>query len=167
MIKVILYCGLILIIAGCSIFRNTSKDSSEKIEVNEIQYGICETKRARIENMESSPSGNHIRSTEFSLVEQTDRIPGNIGQKFGVEFIIKSTIENYIFVEQVWMFPKSIIDDEGKTFNELRYKIKKPTNKKTYSTYTLEKEYEIVKGVWTYQMFYEGEKIYERKFYVE
>jgi hypothetical protein len=42
-----------------------------------------------------------------------------------------------------------------------------PANKKINSTYIIEYEYEIIYGVWTFEMFYEGRKIYERKFYME
>lgn len=165
--KNIIYFVLILIISGCSIFRKTSKDSLISIDFKEFGYGTCETKTVYNEKMEKSPSGNHIQSTGFSLMQQTDKIPGKVGQKFGVEYTMKSNITKDIIVEQVWIFPKSIIDDKGKEFNELRYYIKKTTNEKTYSTYTLEKDYEVVNGEWTYQMFYGGKKIYERKFYIE
>ena len=165
--KNIIYLLLILTISGCSTLRKTSNDSSFKISFKEFGYGICETKTVSSEEMENSPSKNHTFSTRFTLIQQTDRIPGKIGQKFGIEYKIKSNITRDILVEQVWIFPKSITDDKGKEFNELRYKIDKSTNDKTYSTYVIEKDYEVVKGEWTYQMFYGGEKIYERKFFVE
>ena len=163
----IIYLILILNIIGCSNFSKTSNDSNLKIDFQELGYGICETKTIYNETMKNSPSGNHIISTGFTLIEQTDRIHGKIGQKFGVEFNMKSNITKEILIEQVWIFPKLITDDNGKTFNETRYMVEKYTNEKTYSTYTLEKDYEIVKGEWVYQMFYNGKKLYERKFYID
>jgi len=157
----------ILLVFGCSNVRKVNSDMPLKLDLKELNYGICETETEYIEKAESSPSGNHIYSYGFKLIKQTDRIPGKLGQKFGIEFIMKSNVTKLISVEQVWIFPTIIKDDKGKEFKELRYTIGKPTNENTYSTYTLEKEYEVVKGEWIYQMFYDGKKIYERKFYIE
>lgn len=165
--KTIIYLLLIMTISGCSTLKKMSNDSSSKVSFKEFGYGICETKSVYNEEMENSPSRNHTLSTRFTLIQQTDRVPGKIGQKFGIEYKIKSNITRDILVEQVWIFPKPITDEKGKEFKELRYKMEKSTNDKTFSTYVMEKDYEVVKGEWTYQMFCDGDKIYERKFYVE
>lgn len=158
---------LTLMIASCSVLHRTPGNQSPKIKFSELDYGICKTTTVYQEHMENSPSGNYSQSTGFKLLEQTDKIPGKIGQEFGIEYILRSGITTDILIEQVWIFPGTITDDQGKKFKELRYSVSKPTNERTYSVYTLEKDFEVVKGTWTYQMFYKGKKIYERKFYVE
>jgi hypothetical protein len=117
--------------------------------------------------MKNSPSGSRILSNGLTILKQTDHIPGKLGVNFGTLYIMKANVTKNIPVEEVWIFPSSMKDDNGKEFRMLRYTIEKPTNQETYSTYSFEQKYEIVKGKWIYQMFYHGVKIFERKFYVE
>ena len=162
--KTAIYLVLFLSFTGCSIFKN---ESSLKINVEELGYGIGETKSVSIKTMDNSPTGTHRLSKGFTITQKTDTIPGEIGKQFGVVYIMHATIYKDILVEQVWTFPAPMVDDNGKEFKELRYQILKSTNEETYSTYFLEKEYEVIKGEWIYQMFYDDQKIFERKFYIE
>ncbi len=158
---------LMLLVNGCVLNIKTSKDSFSDVNSIILEYGICATDALYNQKMEASPSGNYTRLTGFKLLEQTDTIPAKIGQEFGVHYILKSDVTKSITIEQIWNFPKAIINKEGKVFTQLRYEVNKTTNSRTYSTYILEKDYEIVKGEWTYQMRYAGKKLYERKFILE
>lgn len=138
-----------------------------KIEFKEINFGLFETQNIHIEKMLDSPSGNLVLSNSHRLLKKTDKIPVIIGQKFGIEYKIEAVDSKIITVEKVWIFPKEIIDDKGKVFKEVRYNAKTLTNYETYTDYNLEKNFEVVKGDWTFQMFYNGHKIYEKIFHLE
>lgn len=156
---------LVIILLGCDTAKRTIKVM--EVDFKELKYGICETEAIYSEKMTSSPSGKRTYSSGFKLLEQTERVPAILGQKFGIEYEITSSFTGEITVEQVWIFPTKIRDENGGEFKEVRYKIDKSTNERTYSTYTLEKDYEVVKGEWTYQMYFNGKRIHERKFYLE
>jgi hypothetical protein len=114
--------------------------------------------------MPESPSSKRAFSDNFRIVEQSDTVPARLGQKFGVIFQMDSDIDQLLEVEQVWIFPSPIRLADGREYKEVRYKISKPTNEPTYSLYELESQYELVKGEWMYQMFYQEKKIFEKKF---
>ena len=152
---------------GLKSTNTTKNDKPFKVSFHELRYGICKTDSLYKQDLKTSPSGNQIISEAFKLIKKTDRIPGEVGQQFGVEYILESDFIGYLPVQQVWIFPEVITDGKGKAFKEARYTTEKPINSKTYSTYTLEKDFEVVKGEWIYQMWYDQEKLYERKFYIE
>lgn len=160
---------LVYVLACVIILTASSAIYKQNIELTfkEIDFGICKTEHVYDIKSKKSPTGQQSFTDKFTLIKQTDKIPAIIGQNFGVQYRIESNVTKDILVEQVWIFPKEMIDDNGKKFKEIRYMIKKPTNLTTYSTYCLEKDYEVVKGTWVFQMFYKGEKLHERTFYVE
>ena len=137
------------------------------LQVQELKSGMSESRTVYKKEMTDSPSGLQSFSDHFRVVKQTDSIPARLGQKFGVIFQMNSNVDDFLEVEQVWIFPSPIRFADGKEFKEVRYNIEKPTNEPTFSFYELENEYEVVKGEWIYQMFYKGKKIFEKKFYLE
>lgn len=165
--KKILFLLSVILISGCSIRKKTESNKSIKIEFKELNYGVYTTKTIYTEKQNNSPSGERTLSDEIESIEQSNKVEGKLGQKFGVEYMLQSNQTTDIIVEQVWLFPTEMTNDKGKTYQELRYKVEKPTNDETYSLYSLDKEFEIVKGEWIFQMFYNGNKLCERKFIVE
>ena len=161
---------LTILILTAALFACSHKvmknENSFQLNFHELRYGICETDELYQQQMPNSPSGHQVISNRFRLIAKTDTIPGEIQQKFGVEYILESNATGSVPIQQVWIFPRTVHDENGKSFDEVRYTIEKPLNEKTYSTYIMEKDFEIVKGKWTLQMWYGGNKIYERNFYV-
>jgi len=156
-----------ILISSCSVFKKVEKENTITVNFKELSYGTCTTKTIYTEKQKNSPSGELTLSNNFKLIEQTNKIPASLGQRFGVEYILQSNVTTDIIVEQVWIFPTSIKNEKGKIYKELRYKAEKPTNDETYSVYAFDKEFEIVKGEWIFQMIYNGNLLCEKKFYVE
>ncbi|MEH6407959.1 MAG: DUF3859 domain-containing protein [Leeuwenhoekiella sp.] len=165
--KTAIYLILILTITGCRTQNEVSKNSIVQIDFIELGYGICTVKTLTSEKMENTPTGTHNVSTNFKLIEKTDRIPIKIGQQFGVDYLLKSDIYTEIPVEFVWTFPESITNENGEVFKEIKYTRNVSTNENNHSTYTLNENYLLVKGEWKYEVLYKGKKIYQRKFYLE
>ena len=151
---------------SCASPKSKQKNESFEIRFHELRYGICETDELYQQRMPNSPSGHQIISDRFRLIAKTDTIPGELQQQFGVEYILESNATGHVPVEQVWIFPRTLRDENGRSFDEVRFITEKPLNEKTYTTYMMEKDFEIVTGKWTFQMWYGGKKIYERSFYV-
>jgi hypothetical protein len=154
----------LIIIFGCAASR---KSEDHLIKVTELNYGISKTDEPLKATMDASPSGTHSLADNFSITKKTDRVPAIPGQQFGTEYIIKTKRAEVVTLEQVWIFPQEIKDDKGNVFTEVRYPMHKQTNEKSYSNYTLEKNFEIVKGKWTFIMLHEGKEIFRRDFYLE
>ena len=156
-----------VLLAACTSTHTTKQDNLVSLKVQELNSGISQSRAVYKEEMTDSPSGLHSFSDNFRIVKQTDTIPARLGQKFGVIFQMTSSADRPLEVEQVWIFPSPIRFADGREFKEVRYKVEKPTNEPTFSFYELENEYEVVKGEWIYQMFYQGKKIFEKKFHIE
>lgn len=166
MFKTFRYLVLVLIFIGCSGQRNIN-GSPPEIEFIELGYGLCSVNTGKIQKMDNSPSGIHYISSDFNLIKRTSNVPAEIGQRFGVAYILKSPDYKEVQVEVVWIFPKPISNSKNETFTEVRYVNNKRTNEDHHETYALNSDYLIEKGNWMYQMFIDGKKMYEREFNLE
>lgn len=160
------YFVLALLFIGCSSQRDFGS-VVEGVEFIELGYGICNVNTSQTERMDNTPTGVHEISSNFKLIKKTDQIPARIGQRFGVDYVLKSLDYKDVKVEIVWTFPEPIKNDKGKIYKEIRYINSKATNEDYHETYVLNSDYLIVKEDWKYQMFMGGKKLYERKFYLQ
>lgn len=164
--KILGYLILAIIFNSCAGQKDVYK-SSANIEFIELGYGICSVKMKESRRMDNAPSGVHDISYDFNLIKRTDQIPAETGQRFGVDYLLKSPEYKEVQVTIVWTFPKPITNDAGETFSEVRYVNNKSTNENYHETYGLNSDYILVSGEWNYQMFIDSKKIYERKFYLK
>jgi hypothetical protein len=138
-----------------------------QITFKELAYGPCETKKLRQEKMSQSPTGTYTISDDIKILKKSKRMKGKIGAQFGIVYVLESAKTEDVTIEQVWIYPRTVVDDKGKRFTELRYPIERTTNQETYTTYSLDKPYEVVLGWWRYRAYYQGKMIFEKSFYVE
>lgn len=127
-------------------------------------YGICNLNTSQTERMDNTPTGVHEISSNFKLIKMTDQIPTGIGQRFGVDYVLKSLDYKDVQVEIIWTFPQPFKNKEGKTYKEVRYINSKTTNEDHHETYVLNSDYLIVKGEWKYQMFMGGKNCMKENF---
>lgn len=140
---------------------------SQEIKFKEIGYGITTGGEIIIKHkLKDSPSKLHNTIDNSDLKIKTDSIPAKIGVQFGVFYKLKSKKDILVPVNIIWSYPKGMTDYNGTKITETSYTIEKDTNYKTFSSYTLEGEYELVKGTWTFQMYHLGQKIYQKEFYL-
>ncbi len=156
-----------LLLTGSALAQRTKTVERISLEVKELDSGIGYSRTLYKEHMPESPSSKRAFSYDFWIVDQSDTLPALLGQKFGVIYEIDSEVGRPVDVEQVWIFPSPIRLSDGREYKEVRYMISKPTNSPTYSLYELETTHELVKGEWIYQMFYQGRKIFEKRFVLE
>jgi len=159
-VKNIFFFILLTTLAGCS---NGPKDAV----FHEISYGICKVPDFIPFDSEDSPSGNYRYGASTKIVTKTDTIPAILNSVFGISYQVDSKTNEEIVLEKIWIPPTEIIDDNGKKFKKIKVKSKTKTNKLIYSYYFLEKEYEIIKGEWIVQFFFDGKKLHERKFFLK
>lgn len=157
---------LFLILFSCC---STFSFAQSKIKVKKLRYGIClPDSAAQPVALQTSPTGTQKISSGFYLVKQTNKIPAKMGQRFGVAYIIQTDPRiKAVEVECVWVYPTPITNPKGGVFKDVRYSSVESTNKSTYSNYSLDKEYEVVKGKWLLQLYYKKVKIFEQSFIVE
>ncbi len=160
--KVIGILILALVFVGCGASKNLNSNSN--IDFVELAYGICSVNIEQAQSMENSPSGIHYISSDFNLLQRTDKIPAKQGQRFGVAYLLKSPEYKEVQVEVVWTFPEPVKSINGRIYKEVRYLDTHSTNEDFHETYALNSEYPIVKGDWKFELFVNGDKLYERNF---
>lgn len=149
----------------------SDNDSSKKylsdIGIVELNYGICQSRISGTKILADSPTGVHEEATDFKIVENTADIPCHSNQKFGVHYVVKARENINVPVEIRWTFPKEIENEYGQRFSQVAYTAYVSTNEDHHAAYTLGKKYLEVKGDWKYEMFHNGNKLYEKKFHLK
>lgn len=148
---------------------NMAKTNSASLTFKELSYGVISAGGTSVvdDDDDKSPSGNTVKHTKLSVSEVTDTIIGEIGAVFGVNFILQSNVNAYIPVTRKWTFPSKIGDSSGEKVKSVSRQDVITTNSNQWMYYTLEQEYEIVKGKWMLQYFYKGQEIYKKTFILE
>ncbi|MEI9943528.1 MAG: DUF3859 domain-containing protein [Chitinophagaceae bacterium] len=144
--------------------RAPASSSARQLEFIEIKYGVAKVVRESSEQFKNSPSGERGNLSEFSIIKITDSVQAELKANFGVEYMIKAMDTVNIDVEIEWIFPEKIKNEAGKKFKSIKYTTQRPTNIETASSYSLDKDYEMVKGKWKMNIYVWGKLLYTRTF---
>jgi Domain of unknown function (DUF3859) len=149
-----------------SAFAQTIIESKQfgRLEFVEIKYGVAQVVRGSREEMKNSPTGSHGWLSEFGIIKITDSVPAELKANFGVQYMVKARDTVDIEVEIEWIFPKKMVNDEGKKFKSIKYKTQRPTNIESASSYSLDKPFEILKGDWIMNIYIEHKLVHTKKF---
>jgi hypothetical protein len=135
------------------------------LKLQEITFGQATSTVVTKEAMENSPSGDHRLVENQVFTKKTNRIEAKKGVEFGVEYKLVSKQTDTVGLEIEWIFPNPIIDPQKHTtYKSLRYPIGLPLNFINASTYSLDNDFEVVKGTWQLNIYYSDKIIYTRKF---
>ncbi|UKN03238.1 DUF3859 domain-containing protein [Paracrocinitomix mangrovi] len=146
-----------LFLFSCSTTMSVS-DKPVRLRVKTMNAGVCHLLETNRKKSSKSPSGYKFNADFIRLNESTDTIKAAIGTRFGVEYVAFSSVYTEVPFKAIWTFPKPIVNEKGKEFSSVKTKIWLETHTRYFSTYSIEKEYEIVKGDWKFELFY-GKKL--------
>ncbi|MFN3403504.1 MAG: DUF3859 domain-containing protein [Cytophagaceae bacterium] len=159
--------GLITIIGSFLFSISVIAQTSNSLQVKELNYGKSTVQKLYETKMKKSPSGHHnITAEKLNIVKRTDTIEAKIGEQFGIEYELISKKNETIKIQITWLFPEGMKDQNGKEIRKLTYEIPKNTNEYTYSNYTLEDENEVVKGQWVFIISKGGKELYRKSFWL-
>ena len=154
---------LFLIVASCI----SSKDGSRKVSITETNYGLYKAvAKGQVDN-EKSATGKTTISENMGFYETTTTVPLTKGIRFGVEFIVNGKADKSMEIEVVWTYPQKIKNEKGEEYAQYKHRSIKYTNTKTWTGYIINKDYEMVKGVWLLEIFYKNKKLYQKEFNVQ
>jgi hypothetical protein len=154
---------IIILLTSCntSIFKK-----AEETVVREIKFGYVELEIDSKEELKSSPTGYRTTTkSKFVIVKDTDTVKAENGVQFGVEYFIKHKSNKSIPLVLVWKYPSGMKGADGKPLDRTKYRIKKETNCKQSSYYSLEDGF-YIRGTWTFQIFYKRKLLYEKDFHL-
>lgn len=139
---------------------------SQKVKFKELGYGLISSEPISKQILKNSPSKLHTTTSHTGIIKKTDSIPIEIGAQFAVFYKLKFKKDTLIPLNIIWSYPEGMKDTKGNVIKETSYITDKDTNYKTFSSYTLEGENELVKGTRVFKMYYLGKELYQKEFYL-
>lgn len=159
---------LILLISIHFLTMLEAKSENNKFKFVERNYGVFQSNDIVKDGRVSEADIQHSVIDTALLIKKTNIIPAKKGVEFGVEYVLQSKVKEPVRLLIEWRFPKEITDpSNGATVKDIKYFIDIETNFVNSSNYTLEQEFEIVKGDWELTIYYENKVLYNRKFILE
>jgi hypothetical protein len=159
---------LLAMLIGSNAFAQTSVSSKKNsvLEFVELDHGLANVVRERVEKLDNTPTGTHGWLKDFVITNVTDSIEILPKANFGVVYMVKAkdTVDIDVIIE--WIYPEKITNEKGEKFKSVKYTTKRPTNIPSASSYSLDAPYEMVKGNWELNIYLEKKKVYTRTFFL-
>jgi len=137
----------------------------EDIEI--IQYGIFEAVEIRKMEAEGTAVGTIHLVRESRHAKETDNIPGTIGTRFGICYIVRGRPKEEKVVLLVKVLHPATKNPKTQVTRIIdQWKSYKKIGHVHCSGWKFEYDWEIVPGQWIIQLSYEGRKLAEKTFTV-
>lgn len=158
--------GYIILFLIANLFPVAYAENNYKAEVTEFGYYKKITEQERLRNI-AATTGYVKVGGEVELEESTDQIPLKKGRLFGFKF----RIEGFDGKESVQM--KLVVAHpvmqrpNGSTSNGYSYPVLLEVSNgiiENQSGYSLDHEYELVEGDWTFEYWYNSQKLLSKSF---
>jgi len=134
------------------------------LEFVELDHGLAQVVEGTVEKLKGSPTRTRGWLKDFEIIKVTDSIEAILKANFGVVYLVKAQDTVDINVDIEWIYPEKITNEQGKKFKSIRYTTKRPTNTPSASSYSLDAQYEMVKGNWEMNIYIENKKVYTKTF---
>ena len=131
------------------------------------EHGLYQTLNSEKIKDPSAPGGTRGTVVNIDLVGETDTIPGELEMEFGIRYLVEGGPDGAtVPVTVVLRFPKPGLKEPGKPaimdFSQVSYSTIGSAD--NYQSYGFDFPWEIVPGVWTFELWSEGRKMAEQKF---
>ena len=160
-IKILLLFIGIIVLHG----KVSAQQNNLPFKFSETNYGYYRSVTVETEQMPGSPSGDHKVVTNQVLIKQTARIPAKIGSDFGINYKLSGNKKDTVQLEIEWVFPQEMVNPaQNIKYKSIRYPIDLPCDAANGSTYSLDNDFEVIKGDWLLNVYYNNQIIYIKKF---
>ena len=137
--------------------------------VDVTEYGIYTADLVKAEPAPGSPAGTEKILTHMRLAAQTRTIPGAKGISFGYRFVLVGSPAGAIApLHVVTIFPAAMTNPathQSSTRSE--GDIGLSIGAIGYAGYSIDNDWEVLPGVWTFQIWFQGRKLAEQSFTVQ
>lgn len=159
--------ALVLLFIFAPLSVNAQTVNIDRIQI--FEWGIYQAETTQKTSAPGTASGQLNTITNIQNIEQTTTIPARMGLRFGFRFnVIGAPQGATAQVRMVTIFPKPGLynPDRQLTFDHNEYMSEKTIGRDSYAGWRFEHPYELVPGVWTWQIWYQGQKLGEQSFTV-
>ena len=137
-----------------------------------FQFGIYKAnKKGQITTSKATNTGKVVRSPVLEHVSMTDRIPLAKDTYFGYQFRLwnlppEAMIKPVMKLRKVLIHPEMTLPDGSKSTGwDRSFKGRVETQQVIgFDGYAFNEDYELVEGDWIFQVWYQDQKLVERKF---
>ncbi len=133
-------------------------------EVTEV--GIYTAKVIQVTTTTNVIDGTLEGLDNFVLLQSTTNVPARVGTRFGFRYRILGQPRNApITLTMVGIHPSFTNPKTGKTATRDEYQLQSWIGD-TYTCYSLDEDWELIPGKWTFEVWHEGKKLCEQSFMV-
>lgn len=151
---------------SCSTYAQAKVETKKfgTLEFIELEHGSAKAVEGTTEQTDLTPTGSHGWLKDLVIVEVTDSIKMAPKATFGTIYMIKAkdTVDIEVTIE--WIYPGTVVNEQGQKFKSVKYGTTRPTNIPSGSTYSLDAPYEMVKGDWTENIYLGNKRVFTRTF---
>jgi hypothetical protein len=142
-------------------FAQTGRVDGIKI----TEAGLYDGELAKRVPDSSSPTGYRGVETETKLVKQVTQVPPVLGTSFGLKYTVVGSAKT-ADIREIIIFPLPGITNPKTGETTFRYEIvhSDPLGWSRYIDYTLGNDWELVPGVWTFELWSEDRKLATQSF---
>ncbi len=162
--RTIVCCILLL---SLSSIAHAQKAQIERIDI--VGKGIYWVAVGKQTPDKQTPTGIVVSVNKATKIEDTTTVHGRIGLECGIEYvIIGSPTGVQVPIRIVNVYPKQGLHNPKtrKTLRHAEIVRKKIVGDIIYTGYAFENEWEIVPGVWKFELWYKNRKLAEQNFIV-
>lgn len=165
--------GVALTSAGCSegikaLMEAAARvlDTDRAIGAQITQYGIAQVELGDgVVETPTTTTGEMREVLDVQYDTTTDRIPATLGTSFGVQYIIWGAPRgSWVPLEMRTVHPPLTNPATGRTTTQSVWQTEARVGDISGRIYTLEYDWEVVPGDWSFEIYYEGTLIEKQDF---
>ena len=158
---------LALFLTACVSTPELTSDQISNIEVEVADYGLYELGKLNEVGDKDYIAGSSLEAESLIHTKTIDSLDAQVGVTFGVNFNISGLpTEKKMTFREVMIFPEMTDPQTGgkQSYYEPTAKYKNKLTK--FKGFTFEYDWELVKGEWIYQIYYQDTLLAEQSFMV-
>jgi hypothetical protein len=152
-----------LLLALCAVAQTQTG-----VRITVLEYGLVTGKPFRDVTSPRTASGFTRQLTDFRITQQADTVTAQQGVRFGFRYRVDGAPDGAILrVKCAMRFPDGgVVNAKGQRVKVDEYDCDLKIGEITWRSYTFDEAWEMVPGRWTFEFWYGGEKIGEKRFTV-
>lgn len=138
-------------------------------KVNLIEYGLFSKPNEGnfVEDNIESPTGYFIRTDDIQLIDATSVISAKIGTIMGIKYLFNSSSSQEIVNFQCKIIHPTLNNpNTNELFNQTIENKSDYNNEINFDFYEFEENWELIPGIWTFQIFENDKLLFSQEFKV-
>jgi hypothetical protein len=158
---------LLLVLTFSCIGAHAQAPQADHIDIGE--YGLYTTAASGEVVAPGTTTGATTQLNNIQHLVTTRTVPAQLGVHFGFRYTVAGTpAGDSVRLHMVTIFPSPGLRQPGNPQPQLRseYDTARAIGSQLYRDYSFEHDWELVPGIWTFQIWYQGRMLAEQKFTV-